>query len=49
MNQRRPFQRAGEEARRTALIEATLDLIAEGGPQAATVRAIALKAGVTPG
>ncbi|WP_417626121.1 TetR/AcrR family transcriptional regulator [Pararhodobacter aggregans] len=49
MNQRRPFQRAGEEARRTALIEATLDLIAEGGPQAATVRAIALRAGVTPG
>ncbi|PTX03811.1 TetR/AcrR family transcriptional regulator [Pararhodobacter aggregans] len=49
MNQRRPFQRAGEEARRSALIEATLDLIAEGGPQAATVRAIALRAGVTPG
>lgn len=46
---RRPFVRAGEEARRAALIEATLDLIAEGGPQAATVRAIALRAGVTPG
>jgi Bacterial regulatory proteins, tetR family. len=49
MNQRRPFQRVGEETRRAALIEATLDLIAEGGPQAATVRAIALRAGVTPG
>ncbi|MCA2010570.1 TetR/AcrR family transcriptional regulator [Pararhodobacter sp. CCB-MM2] len=49
MTPRRPFQRVGEEARRAALIEATLDLIAEGGPQAATVRAIALRAGVTPG
>lgn len=46
---RRPFVRAGEETRRAALIEAVLDLIAEGGPQAATVRAIALRAGVTPG
>ncbi|MCB1405536.1 MAG: TetR family transcriptional regulator C-terminal domain-containing protein [Rhodobacteraceae bacterium] len=49
MSARRPFIRAGEETRRAALIEATLDLIAEGGPQAATVRAIALRAGVTPG
>jgi TetR/AcrR family transcriptional regulator, transcriptional repressor of bet genes len=49
MNPRRPFQRAGEEARRAALIEATLDLLAEGGPEAATVRAIAARAGVTPG
>ena len=49
MSQRRPFVRAGEESRRAALIDATLDLIAEGGPQAATVRAIALRAGVTPG
>ena len=49
MNARRPYRREAEEARRTALIEATLDCIAEGGPQAATVRAIALKAGVTPG
>ncbi|MCB1389762.1 MAG: TetR family transcriptional regulator C-terminal domain-containing protein [Rhodobacteraceae bacterium] len=49
MTARRPFQRVGEETRRAALIEATLDLIAEGGPQAATVRAIALRAGVTPG
>ncbi|EAQ05608.1 TetR/AcrR family transcriptional regulator [Yoonia vestfoldensis] len=49
MTARRTFIRAGEEARRLALIDATLDCIAEGGPQAATVRAIALKAGVTPG
>ena len=49
MNARRPYRREAEEARRSALIEATLDCIAEGGPQAATVRAIALKAGVTPG
>ncbi|WP_424176933.1 TetR/AcrR family transcriptional regulator [Yoonia sp. TsM2_T14_4] len=49
MTARRTFIRAGEEARRVALIDATLDCIAEGGPQAATVRAIALKAGVTPG
>lgn len=49
MTPRRSFVRAGGEARRAALIEATLDLIAEGGPEAATVRAIALRAGVTPG
>ena len=49
MNARRPYRREGEEARRAALIQATLDCIAEGGPQAATVRAIALKAGVTQG
>lgn len=49
MTARRTFKREGEEARRAALIDATLDCIAEGGPQAATVRAIALKAGVTPG
>lgn len=46
---RRGFRRAGEEARRTALISAALDCIAEGGPQAATVRAIAARAGVTQG
>lgn len=49
MNARRPFRRESEEARRAALIQATLDCIAEGGPQAATVRAIALRAGVTQG
>ena len=47
MNARRPYRREGEGARRAALVRATLDCIAEGGPQAATVRAIALKAGVT--
>lgn len=49
MTLRRSFVRAGGEARRAALIEATLDLIAEGGAEAATVRAIAVRAGVTPG
>lgn len=49
MTTRRAFVRAGEEARRAALIDATLDLIAEGGYEAATVRAIALRAGVTAG
>ncbi|MBE0453142.1 TetR/AcrR family transcriptional regulator [Roseovarius autotrophicus] len=49
MNARRPFRRKGEETRRAALIEAALACIAEGGPQAATVRAIALRAGVTQG
>ncbi|MCC5962750.1 MAG: TetR family transcriptional regulator C-terminal domain-containing protein [Rhodobacteraceae bacterium] len=49
MTPRRPFRREGEEARRAALINATLDCIADGGPQAATVRAIALRAGVTQG
>lgn len=49
MSARRAFSHLGEEVRRQALIEATLDCIAEGGPQAATVRAIAARAGVTPG
>lgn len=47
--ERRKFRREGEERRREALIAAALDLIAEGGVGAATVRAIALRAGVTPG
>lgn len=47
--ERRTYRRQGEERRREALIAAALDLIAEGGPQAATVRAIADRAGVTPG
>lgn len=47
--ERRKFTREGEERRREALIAAALDLIAEGGPSAATVRAIADRAGVTPG
>ncbi len=46
---RRSFRREGEERRREDLIAAALDLIAEGGTQAATVRAIAERAGVTPG
>ena len=47
--ERRKFKREGEEARRDALIAAALALVAQGGPQAATVRAIADRAGVTPG
>lgn len=46
---RRPYRRESEEARRDALIRAALDLVAEGGAGAATVRAIADRAGVTPG
>ncbi len=46
---RRPYRRDSEENRRAALIAATQDLVAEGGPQAATVRAIAARAGVTAG
>jgi TetR/AcrR family transcriptional repressor of bet genes len=46
---RRKFKREGEGPRREALISAALELLAEGGPQAATVRAIAERAGVTPG
>ena len=47
--ERRKFRREGEERRRDALIAAALDLVSEGGPEAATVRAIAERAGVTPG
>lgn len=43
------FLRQGEPARRLALISAALELISEEGPAAATVRAIAERAGVTPG
>ncbi|MBB3976152.1 AcrR family transcriptional regulator [Rhizobium azooxidifex] len=46
---RRSFHRAPEAERRHDLIEATLDCIAEGGLQGATVRQIAIKAGVTAG
>jgi TetR/AcrR family transcriptional repressor of bet genes len=46
---RRKFRREGEERRREALIAAAIDLFGEGGPGAATVRAIADRAGVTPG
>ncbi|MFN4204013.1 MAG: TetR/AcrR family transcriptional regulator [Tabrizicola sp.] len=46
---RRLYRRESEESRRSALIAATQELVAEGGPEAATVRAIAERAGVTPG
>lgn len=46
---RRPYRRETPDRRREALIAAALDLMAEGGPQAATVRAIARRAGMTPG
>ncbi|MGV8952666.1 MAG: TetR/AcrR family transcriptional regulator [Cypionkella sp.] len=46
---RRPYRRETEERRRDDLIAAALDLVAEGGSKAATVRAISEKAGVTAG
>jgi AcrR family transcriptional regulator len=46
---RRAYRRASEETRRADLIAATQELVAEGGSEAATVRAIAARAGVTPG
>ena len=46
---RRKFSRQHEDERRAALIAAAVALISEGGPAVATVRAIAEKAGVTPG
>jgi len=49
MTERRPYRRESEERRRDDLIAAALDLVADGGLQAATVRAIADRAGVTPG
>jgi AcrR family transcriptional regulator len=49
MTERRAYRREPEDRRRDALVAATLDLVAEGGLQAATVRAIADRAGVTPG
>ncbi len=48
-DERRKFRREGEAQRQGDLIAAALDLMADGGPQAATVRAIAERAGVTPG
>lgn len=49
MTDRRPYRRETEERRRDDLISAALELVAEGGPRAATVRAISEKAGVTAG
>jgi TetR/AcrR family transcriptional regulator, transcriptional repressor of bet genes len=46
---RRPYARVAEEQRRDDLITAVLDLVAMGGTDAATVRAIAERAGVTLG
>lgn len=49
MPERRPYRREAVDKRREALITAALDLVAAGGSQAATVRAIADRAGVSPG
>ncbi|MBC2834402.1 TetR/AcrR family transcriptional regulator [Paragemmobacter straminiformis] len=46
---RRPYRREAEEKRRDDLIAAAIALVSEGGAEAATVRAIADRAGVTPG
>ena len=47
--ERRPYVRDSEDARREALVAAVLDLVADGGTEAATLRAVAARAGVTPG
>lgn len=46
---RRPYRREGEGKRREDLISAAVQIVAEAGAEAATVRAIAARAGVTPG
>lgn len=46
---RRRFTREEPETRRADLIAAVLELLAEAGPAAATVRAIAEAAGLSPG
>ncbi|MDQ0324158.1 AcrR family transcriptional regulator [Rhodopseudomonas julia] len=46
---RRSFRRATQDERRHALIQATLDLIAEKGLKGITVREVAARAGVTNG
>lgn len=43
------FTRAGPDARRLSLIEATARVLARDGASGASVRAIALEAGVSPG
>lgn len=48
-NGRRNYRRESVETRRADLIAATQELVAAGGPEAATVRAIAARAGVTAG
>lgn len=47
--ERKRFKRETADQRQQALIDATLELIAKGGPDAATVRTIAESAGVTQG
>ena len=49
LSDRRRYIRDSEDARRAALVAAVLDLVAEGGIEAATLRAVAARAGVTPG
>lgn len=49
MSERRPYRRETEDKRRETLIAAALDVVATRGAQAATVRAIADRAGVSPG
>lgn len=46
---RRAYRRETEDQRKEALIQAALVLMAKGGPEAMTVRAIAEAAGTTPG
>lgn len=46
---KRGWQRVPENARRADLIRATIDCVADGGVAAATVRAVAARAGVSNG
>lgn len=46
---RRKFSHQPADLRRDALIAAAIELVSDGGPGVATVRAIADRAGVTPG
>ncbi|MCJ8139170.1 TetR family transcriptional regulator C-terminal domain-containing protein [Falsirhodobacter halotolerans] len=46
---RRSYQRLGEDVRRNALLDATLDCLAEDGMGGASVRRIAERAGVSAG
>lgn len=47
--ERKSFRRESEDRRRADLVSAAIDAIADGGVASATVREIALRAGVTPG
>jgi TetR/AcrR family transcriptional regulator, transcriptional repressor of bet genes len=46
---RRAYRRESSDARKADLIAAMQSLVAEGGAESATVRAVAERAGVTPG